>query len=120
MPPGFQVWATGEWQNAAEILTPAYFERWKKAQTSTEVLSVFSENELHAGSVYKKNDQNVFKFKASDVPDVAFGASDHYNWDATSVVVDDRTGRRTFVSAAYNSASIDYPQVAKIAADGIA
>ncbi len=119
IPAGFQVWATGEWQNAADVLNPTYLDRWQKAQNTSEVLSIFTEKELLAGGVYKKNARNVFRFIASDVPDFAFGASDHYNWDATSVVVDDATGRRTFVSAAYNSASSDYPQVAQIAADGI-
>ncbi len=119
LPPGFQVWATGEWQNAADMLENTYLERWKKAQTATEVISIFSEKELQAGGVYKKAKENVFKFKALDVPDFAFAASDRYNWDATSTVVDDKTGRRTFVSAAYNTASTDYPQVARIAADGI-
>ena len=75
--------------------------------------------ELLNGGVYKKNKANTFHFKAVDIPDFAFAASDHNNWDATSVVVDDKTGRRTFVSAVYNTASTDYPQVARIAADGI-
>lgn len=119
MPPGFQVWATGEWQNAADVLEKNYLDRWKQAQTSAEVISVFSEKELQAGGVFKNAKQNVFKFKALDVPDFAFATSDHFNWDATSTVVDDKTGRRTFVSAAYNTASTDYPQVARIAADGI-
>ncbi|MBL7825781.1 MAG: M1 family metallopeptidase [Saprospiraceae bacterium] len=119
MPAGFQVWATGEWQNASEILTPTYLDRWKKAQTSNDVIAVFKENELRAGGVYQKSGSNAFRFKATDVPDFAFGTSDHYNWDAVSVVVDDRSGRRTFVSAAYHSKSTDYPQVARIGADGI-
>lgn len=119
MPAGFQVWATGEWQNAREILSPAYYSRWEKAQKATEVISVFSEAELKKGGIYQKNAPNTFRFVATDVPDFAFGTSDHFNWDATSVVVDDKTGRRTFVSAAYNTASTDYPQVARIAADGI-
>jgi len=119
MPAGFQVWATGEWQNAREILSPEYFSRWEKAHKNTEVISIFSENELKKGGVYRAKSPNAFRFKATDVPDFAFAASDHYNWDASSVVVDDQTGRRTFVSAAYNTASTDYPEVAKIAADGI-
>jgi hypothetical protein len=119
MPTGFQVWATGEWQNAADILNPKYLDRWQKAHNTTEVLSVFTEKELLAGDVYKVAPRNIFRFKATDVPDFAFGASDHYNWDATSVLVDDLTGRRTLVSAAYNSKSSDYPQVAQIAAEGI-
>ena len=131
LPPGFQVWATGEWQNAAEVLEKTYLDRWKKAQTAAEVISVFSEKELQAGGVYRKKQPAessilsagsglvAFRFKATDVPDFVFAASDHYNWDATSVVVDDKTGRRTFVSAAYSTSATDYPQVARIAADGI-
>lgn len=119
MPPGFQVWATGEWQNAPDILEKTFLDRWNTARTASGVISVFSEKDLKSGGVYKKSDRNVFKFKASDVPDFAFAASDHYNWDATSVVVDDKTGRRTFVSAAYHTNSTDYTQVARIAADGI-
>ncbi len=119
MPAGYQVWATGEWQNARDILTPSYFSRWEKAHVSTEVISIFSEKELQAGGVYKTKLPNTFHFKASDVPDFAFASSDHNNWDATSLVVDEKTGRRTFIGAAYNTASTDYPQVAKIASDGI-
>lgn len=119
MPAGFQVWATGEWQNAANILSANYLSRWEKAHTATEVISVFSEKELKAGGVYQSKSANAFHFKASDVPDFAFATSDHNNWDATSLVVDEKTGRRTFIGAVYNSASTDYPQVAKIASEGI-
>jgi hypothetical protein len=120
MPHGYQVWATGEWQNAEDILTGAYFGRWKTAQTSADVVAIFSENELKNKEIYKKKGKSKsFRFVASSVPDFAFGTSDHFNWDATSVVVDKQTGRRTFVSAAYDSDSKDYPRVARIAADGI-
>lgn len=119
MPAGFQVWATGEWQNPRDILAPPYYERWNKARTASEVIAVFSEAELKKGGVFNKQMPNTFHFVATNVPDFAFGTSDHYNWDATSVVVDDKTGRRTFVGAAYKSSSTDYPQVTKIAADGI-
>lgn len=119
VPAGYQVWASGEWQNAADILTGVYLDRWKKAQTSGTVSSIFSEKELLAGGVFKNNPKNTFRFKSQNVPDFAFASSNHYNWDATSVVVDDKTGRRTFVSAAYHTSATDYPQVARIAADGI-
>jgi hypothetical protein len=119
MPASYQVWATGEWQNAAEVLTPEYLARWEKARGSDAVSAIFTEKELRAGGVYRKNSANTFHFKASYVPDFAFAASNQYNWDACSVVADERTGRRCFVSAAYNTASSDYPQVARIAADGI-
>ncbi|MBL7782069.1 MAG: M1 family metallopeptidase [Saprospiraceae bacterium] len=119
MPAGFQVWATGEWQNAADILSPAYYERWNKAHNANEVSAIFTEKELNTGGVFKNKKAQSFRFTAKDVPDFAFGTSNHFNWDATSIVVDDKTGRRTFVSAVYNSSSSDYTQVARIAADGI-
>jgi hypothetical protein len=39
---------------------------------------------------------------------VAFGLSDHFNWDASSVLVDDATGRRASVQAAYNDTARDF------------
>ena len=118
-PAGFQMWATGEWQDAAEFFTQGVLDRWNRAHTSAEVVSIFSENDLQAGKVYRQNIPHTFHFVAKDVPDFALAASDHYNWDATSVVVDDKSKRRTFVSAVYNTASTDYKEVARIAADGI-
>ncbi len=100
-------------------MQPKYLERWQEAHTNPEVISIFSEAELKSGRVFKNLKKNVFHFKATDVPDFAFAASDHYNWDATSVVVDDKTNRRTLVSAAYDSQSRDFKRVARIAADGI-
>jgi hypothetical protein len=119
VPKGFMVWATGEWQNPAEILEPAYLERWNRAHGSAEIISIFNEAELKTGNVLKKTKQHTYRYKAGDVPDFTFAASDHYNWDASSVVVDERTGRRTFVGAAYHSDSKDFLRVARIAADGL-
>jgi hypothetical protein len=118
-PKGYMVWATGEWQNALEMLETPVFDKWNNAHTSAEVVSIFTEADLKNGGIFKKARQHVFRYKATDVPDFAFAASDHYNWDASSVVVDRRTGRRTFVSAAYNSSSKDFYKVARIAANGI-
>lgn len=119
LPKGYQAWATGEWQNAAEILQPQYLERWQKAHENSAVSSIFTTEELKAGKVFQKAAKNVFHFKASDVPDFTFAVNAHYNWDACSRVVDEKTGRKTFVSAAYNSSSKDFKRVAQIAGDGI-
>ncbi|MDO8368964.1 MAG: M1 family metallopeptidase [Saprospiraceae bacterium] len=119
LPKGYQAWATGEWQNASDILRPKFLERWQRAHASTEVMSIFSEAELKAGNVFKKAKKNVFHFKAKQVPDFTFAASAHYNWDATAVIVDEKFGRLAFVSAAYDSGSNDFKRVARIAADGL-
>jgi Peptidase family M1 domain len=39
---------------------------------------------------------------------MALGLSDHYAWDASSVVVDNATGRRASVQAAYNDTAKDF------------
>jgi Peptidase family M1 domain len=119
MPNGFQVWATGEWQNADQILSPEYLTRYKSAQKGDVVVNIFNESEARSKAPYQNRKIQNFRFTAQDVPDFAFASSDHYNWDARSVVVDAVTGRRTFVSAAYDSKSKDYPRVAEIAAKGI-
>jgi hypothetical protein len=119
VPRGFHVWATGEWQNPEEIMEPIYVERWKRAHTSDEVSSIFSLKELQRGGIYKPQAQHRYRFKATDVPDFAFASTNHYNWDAVSVQVDDQSKRRTFISAVYDTASTDYREVARIAADGI-
>ncbi len=119
MPGGYQVWATGEWQNPASILQKNYLDRYQQALQSDEVVHIFTEAELKSGGVFQKGKTHTFRYVAKDVPDFVFAASDHYHWDALSVVVDDKTRRRTFVGAAYKQGSKDYYKVARIAADGI-
>lgn len=119
VPKDYMVWATGELQNAAEILAPAVLDKWNQAHTAKDVVSIFTEADLKKGAVFNKLKQHNFHFKATAVPDFAFAASNRYNWDATSVVVDDKTGRRTLVSAAYDTKSKDYYKVCRIAADAI-
>ncbi|MBK8555510.1 MAG: M1 family metallopeptidase [Lewinellaceae bacterium] len=119
MPKGYMVWATGEWQNASDLLQEPVLQKWQAAHQTATVSSIWKEADLKAGQVFKKLKSHQFHYKASNVPDFCFAASDHYNWDAASVVVDDNTGRQTFVSAAYDSGSRDFYQVADIASRGI-
>ena len=46
------------------------------------------------------------------VTDFVFAISDHYLWDASSVLVDSISGRRTLASAVFNSKHTDYFDVA--------
>ena len=43
-----------------------------------------------------------------DVSDVAIGISDHYDWDAASVIVDEKTQRRVSMQAAFADTSEDF------------
>jgi len=54
------------------------------------------------------NPVNSWHFKATNIPDMTFALSDHYDWDAASVVVDDVSHRRASVQAAFNDSAADF------------
>lgn len=113
VPANFIVWGTGTLLNAADNLQPTHLQRFLSSFTSDETMRVATKEELAARSVTTQNGVNAWHFKANDIPDMAFGLSDHYDWDATSVIVDDATRRRASAQAAYNDTSADYHHVAQ-------
>lgn len=113
IPAGFQIWATGVWQNADEVLNQKYLDRYNSAWQSNDVINIVSKDDLIANDIYKStNEFHTLKYKADNVPDFAFGISDHYLWDAVSFEVDKTTGRRVYCAAAYRQASLDFVDVA--------
>ena len=62
---------------------------------------------------------NAWRFRAEYVPDFAFAVSDHYLWDASSLVVDPASGRRVLIDAAYHPDSPDFYEVAEVARNSI-
>ena len=114
LPKGFVVWATGVLQNPESVLAPAIYEKYKNASQSDSIYHIIK-TEDYKNLVTSDNEKNVWKFKAEYVPDFAFATSNHYLWDGSSIVVDKKTGRKTFVDAAYNRDSKDFPLVANIA-----
>jgi hypothetical protein len=107
VPKNFIVWSTGTLQNTADVLQPEYAKRLSKSFTSDEVINVASKNDLLDGKV-TQNKTNTWQWSAVNVPDMAVGISDHFVWDASSVVVDKNTKRRSAVQAAYNDTAADY------------
>ncbi|MCB9276674.1 MAG: M1 family metallopeptidase [Lewinellaceae bacterium] len=120
VPEGFIVWATGELANARELLNEPYLGRLQQSYQSDEVIHVVAADDLKKGGITLRKPQPAWHFRASDVTDFAFGLSDHYLWDATSVVADPSTGRRASVQTAYQKQSADFPEVADIARNCIA
>ena len=110
-PRNFIVWATGDLQNIDQVLQPKFAERLKRSFTSDEIISVASLDELKSRSVTIQTDTLTWKWKADNVSDVALALSDHFIWDAGSVVVDRRTGRRASVQAAYDEPSKDFTKM---------
>ncbi|NML21377.1 M1 family metallopeptidase [Pseudoflavitalea sp. G-6-1-2] len=112
VPANFVVWGTGTLQHPETLLQPDIAKRYQQSQTSDAVIHVVTKADLQSKKVTAQNNMNAWQFKASNIPDMAFGISDHFVWDAASTVVDASTGRRASVQTAYNDTAIDYPHVA--------
>ncbi|MDH7604876.1 MAG: M1 family metallopeptidase [Melioribacter sp.] len=118
VPKNFVIWATGVLQNPEEVFSEKILEKYKKALSSDEIVRIIEESD-YSGLITLNKEKLTYKFKAEYVPDFAFALSNHYLWDASSLVVDKQTGRRAFISAAYNPNSKDFYQVAEIARKSI-
>jgi Peptidase family M1 domain len=108
VPKNFVVWATGDLQNPNDVLQPAYARKLAASYTSDDITRIASPAEIAGGKVTTQNAINSWTWKAGNITDMAFGLSDHFAWDASSVVVDDATGRRASVQSAYNDTAKDY------------
>ena len=112
VPENFMVWSTGEPQNLEEVLKPKYYTKYEKAAASNEITHVITQDDLDKKKILTQN--HTWKYKATNVTDFAFGISDHYLWDVTSLEVDRVTKRRTVVGVAYNKDSPNFDKVAMI------
>ncbi|HVM90239.1 MAG TPA: M1 family metallopeptidase [Puia sp.] len=76
------VGATGECQNYQQVLSPAQFARWQKAQTIKEPLEIVTLDEAKAAEKTKSKQKKTWIFKATNVRDFAWTASRRFVWDA--------------------------------------
>ena len=111
VPRNFIVWATGDLQNAKDVLMPVYYQRLQQAENSDAVTTIIDSTDLNGGSITSTATQNTWRYEADSVTDFAFALSDHYLWKSTSLVVDPKTSRRTRVDAAFNPRHHDYFEV---------
>src|SRR6478672_8124189 len=108
VPPNYVVWGTGKLLNPSEVLRPAHLERYNRSLTADQTITVASLAELRSKSVTTQGKNNTWRFHADNIPDMTFALSNHYVWDAASVVVDPATSRRASVQAAYNDTAADF------------
>ncbi len=119
VPGNFVVWGTGILQNPDEVLQKKYLKRFQSALTTEKIVHIVDSTEALLKKVTTHNTQNIWKFKAKNVSDFAFATSDHYLWDATSLVVDTTSGKRVFIDVAYNKDAKDFYKVTDIARSSI-
>ncbi|HMG82094.1 MAG TPA: M1 family metallopeptidase [Ferruginibacter sp.] len=107
-PKNYIVWATGTLQNTNEVLQPKYAKRLERSMTTDSILHIATTADLATKKVTAQNDMNAWKWTADNITDVTCAISDHYVWDASSVIVDDATKRRASVQAAYKDSATDF------------
>ena len=108
VPKNYVVWGTGTLQNPAAVLQPEYAQRLQKSMTSDEIVHVATLQEMLSHKVTNQSAYNTWQWKANDITDVTFAISDHFVWDASSVIVDDANHRRASVQSAFNDTAADF------------
>src|SRR5436309_15935161 len=89
VPKNYVVVGTGTLQHPENVLQPQILDRYKQAFTSDATVNIVTPQDLLSKNVTAQNASNSWQFTSTNVPDVAFGLSDHFVWDGCSVVVDD-------------------------------
>jgi hypothetical protein len=115
VPANYVVWGTGTLLNPSQVLQPTFLERYNRSLTADQTINVASLAELRAKSVTTQGATNTWRFHADNIPDMTFAMSNHYVWDAASVVVDPSTNRRASVQAAYNDTAADFRHMVRYA-----
>ncbi|HEY2804703.1 MAG TPA: M1 family metallopeptidase [Gemmatimonadales bacterium] len=118
-PANFLVWGTGTLTDAAQVLQGDALARFQASMTTDSTIRIATLAQLRAHAVTAAGQPNEWHFTATNVPDVAFGISDHYDWDGGSVTVDD-TGRRVSIQAAYNDSAADFRDMVQQAGGSLA
>jgi len=107
-PKNYIVWATGTLRNADKVLQPEAAKKLEQSFTSDSTIHIATKEDLAKKNITAQNDVNTWTWTATNISDMAVGISDHYDWDAASVVVDNKTGRRASMQAAFLDASADF------------
>ncbi len=111
VPKNFVVWATGDLQNPQSVLQADVLTKYQESLTSDSLIHVATLADMTNKKVTAQKDMNSWVFTTTNIPDVALALSDHYVWDASSVVVDKTTSRRASVQAAFIDTAADFHQM---------
>ncbi|HXR84623.1 MAG TPA: M1 family metallopeptidase [Hanamia sp.] len=112
VPTKYAVWATGDRQNPSDNFSKNILDKINTASLSTDIIHVIDSSDYIKNDVFKSDATGIWKFSATNVTDFAFALSDHYLWDASSILTNSATGVRSVAEAAYNKIHKDYFDVA--------
>jgi Peptidase family M1 domain len=105
VPNNYIVWGTGLLQNTKELFTDFVYSKILSSHTSDTIIHIIDDENYKKHDILKTSGSNNWKFKASSVTDFAFATSDHYLWDAASVLTDEKSGIRSTINAVYRKES---------------
>lgn len=88
VPQDFIVSATGELQNADEVLSPAQVERLEEARTADEPVFIVTPDEARQNERRGTRSEATWRFRAENVRDFAWAGSRKFIWDAQGVQQD--------------------------------
>jgi hypothetical protein len=110
LPSQYNVWATGQLQNPKEVFSDAILERMEKSKTSNEPVMIIDEADFRTANGQKK----TWRFYAENVPDFAWGTSDHYLWQGMAAMNPDRENL-CWVQSAYGKGDANFDWVVGVA-----
>ena len=85
VPAGYIVAATGELQNAQEVLTAGEVARLASAAKSDTTVHIVTADELAKGTARPRaTGAQTWRFRAKNVRDAVWAAAPNYQWDASS------------------------------------
>ena len=90
VPADHVVGSTGVGQNYQQVLTPAQYSRWQKAQTAKEPVEIVTLAEAKAAEKVKAAATKTWIFKADSVRDFAWTSSRKFIWDAMPTNIEGR------------------------------
>lgn len=108
VPANYIVWSTGTLQNAKDVLMPRALAKLSASMRSDSIVHIATFPDLMAKNITVQKPVNTWTWTAGNITDIAFGLSDHYVWDGSSVIVDDATHRRVSAQSAYNDTAKDF------------
>jgi len=89
VPKGWVVGATGTLEDSSSVLSRRTLDRLAEARRGRNVVHVISPEEVGKGGALVTRGKRLWHFSAAGVRDFAWGAGNHYAWDATIALVAD-------------------------------
>lgn len=119
VPKNYLVWATGTLRNPTQVLQPEFVKKLQASFTSDSTIHIATVQDLANKNITTQNATNTWTWTATNISDVTCAVSNHYDWDAASVLVDDKAHRRVAVQAAFADGSEDFHHYVQFARNSL-